>query len=137
MKTLLLLLICSGLVFVNPLFAKPDWAGQGGAAKAEKKEYQKTYQEKKYADDEDEVRQYRHGGQDDERQRNREQEKEKKFKNKEQKQLKDGKGPKGQEKQREKKMEQEQKELGKGSEQGQNSREKRKKWWKFWGGEES
>ncbi len=38
----------------------------------------------------------------------------------------------GLEKQREKKAEQEQKELDKGSEQGQESREGRKKWWKFW-----
>lgn len=41
-------------------------------------------------------------------------------------------GNKGMEKQREMKSEQEQKELGKGSEQGQESREKRKKWWRFW-----
>ena len=39
---------------------------------------------------------------------------------------------KGLEKQKEKKMAQEQKELDKGSEQGQASRENRKKWWKFW-----
>jgi hypothetical protein len=38
----------------------------------------------------------------------------------------------GLEKQREKKMTQEQKELDKGSEQGRESRENRKKWWKFW-----
>ena len=35
------------------------------------------------------------------------------------------------EKQRETKALQEQKELGKGSEQGQDSREQRKKWWQF------
>lgn len=40
--------------------------------------------------------------------------------------------PRGLEKQRLKKAEQEQKELGKGSEQGQLSRENRRKWWKFW-----
>ena len=39
---------------------------------------------------------------------------------------------KGFEKQKEKKMAQEQKELGKGSEQGQEARQNRKKWWKFW-----
>jgi len=39
---------------------------------------------------------------------------------------------KGMEKQREMKAEQEQKELGKGSAQGQESREQRKKWWRFW-----
>lgn len=38
----------------------------------------------------------------------------------------------GLEKQRERVMEQEQKELGKGSEQGQESRENRRKWWRFW-----
>jgi hypothetical protein len=38
----------------------------------------------------------------------------------------------GMEKQRERVMEQEQKELGKGSEQGQESREQRRKWWRFW-----
>jgi hypothetical protein len=31
------------------------------------------------------------------------------------------------------KSEQVQKELGKGSEKGQEAREMRKKWWKFWG----
>jgi hypothetical protein len=31
------------------------------------------------------------------------------------------------------KSEQVQKELGKGSEEGQEAREMRKKWWKFWG----
>ncbi|MDL2124450.1 MAG: hypothetical protein LWX51_15555, partial [Deltaproteobacteria bacterium] len=31
------------------------------------------------------------------------------------------------------KFEQVQKELGKGSEEGQEAREMRKKWWKFWG----
>jgi hypothetical protein len=36
------------------------------------------------------------------------------------------------EKQREMKSEQEQKELGKGSETGQEAREQRKKWWRFW-----
>jgi hypothetical protein len=39
----------------------------------------------------------------------------------------------GLEKQQQKKSEQIQKETGKGSEQGQASRENRKKWWKFWG----
>lgn len=43
-----------------------------------------------------------------------------------------GEEPKGLEQQRERKMEQEQKELGKGSEQGQEAREQRKKWWRFW-----
>ncbi|MEJ1298879.1 MAG: hypothetical protein RPU64_06725 [Candidatus Sedimenticola sp. (ex Thyasira tokunagai)] len=38
----------------------------------------------------------------------------------------------GLDKQRIKKAEQEQKELDKGSDQGQTSRENRKKWWKFW-----
>ena len=40
---------------------------------------------------------------------------------------------KGLEKQREKKAEQVQKELNKGSETGQEARQNRKKWWKFWG----
>ena len=40
---------------------------------------------------------------------------------------------KGLEKQREKKALEEQKELGKSSEQGQDARQQRKKWWKFWG----
>jgi hypothetical protein len=39
---------------------------------------------------------------------------------------------KGMEKQREMKSIQEQKELGKGSETGQEAREQRKKWWRFW-----
>lgn len=44
----------------------------------------------------------------------------------------DGMDNKGMEKQREMKSEQEMKELGKGSERGQEAREKRKKWWRFW-----
>jgi hypothetical protein len=39
---------------------------------------------------------------------------------------------KGLEKQKEKKSAQVQKELGKGSAQGQEARQQRKKWWKFW-----
>jgi len=39
---------------------------------------------------------------------------------------------KAMEKQQAKKSEQVMKETGKGSEQGQKSREQRKKWWKFW-----
>lgn len=38
----------------------------------------------------------------------------------------------GSEQLRQRKSEQEQKELGKGSEQGQEAREQRKKWWRFW-----
>lgn len=135
MRAILILMVGCGLLMVNPAFAKPDWAGQGGAAKTEKKAYQETYQKKRY-DDEKETREYRYGGKDDERERQREMEREKTFKNKEQKKLKEEKGPKGLDKQREMKMEQEQKELGKGSEQGQKAREKRKKWWKFWGGDD-
>ena len=39
---------------------------------------------------------------------------------------------KGFDKQREKKSEQIQKELGKGSQEGEASRETRRKWWRFW-----
>lgn len=41
--------------------------------------------------------------------------------------------PKGLAKQQQKKTEQVQKELDKGSEKGKESRQSRKKWWKFWG----
>lgn len=43
---------------------------------------------------------------------------------------------KGLEKQEAKKSEQVQKELGKGSERGQEARQERRKWWKFWGDKE-
>ena len=45
---------------------------------------------------------------------------------------------KGMEKQKEKKMEQMKKEMDKGSEKGQEARkEHSRKWWKFWGSDES
>ena len=56
----------------------------------------------------------------------------KKLKKQARKDNKEEHSPSGIEKQREKKSEQVQKELGKGSEQGQTSREERRKWWKFW-----
>ena len=43
---------------------------------------------------------------------------------------------KGLEKQGDKKSSQVQKELDKGSAKGQEARQQRKKWWKFWGGTE-
>ena len=96
MRTILFLLICCGLIFANPVFAKPDWAGQGG-----KKASDDPYWKKKYADegkdgekyragdDDDDEYKYRRGEQDDvgelERERKQKKEKSKKLKNKEQK----------------------------------------------------
>ncbi len=135
MKAIFILLIGCGLIFVNPVFAKSGGGGQDDMAQGGNAN--KVSNQKKATDTEDEVRKYRYGGKDDERERQREMEQEQereRLREQEKLHQKDEAG--GQEKQREMKMEQEQKELGKGSEQGQKSREKRKKWWKFWGGDE-
>lgn len=110
------LISISALLFIaSPCFAeKPEWAGKGKPMEEQKEVRQTTMGDRKDSADEREGKR---------------EEIEKATKNpKEQKNV-----PKGLEKQRAKKMEQEQKELDRGSENGQQSRQERKKWWKFWG----
>lgn len=106
---------------------KPEWAeksAQAGQMQTEKAAGQpREREEERYREREDKGDKAQGSKASPERQR-------------EQRAMDEEKGgkemPPGQAKQREMKMEQEQKELGKGSEQGQESREQRRKWWRFW-----
>lgn len=105
MKMPLIILVLTGLL-ASPVFAeKPEWAGNEKPT-AEQKEAYKAAMKSPIGDDEDI--------------------KEKTRKQKPEK-------TKDLEKQKKMKSEQVQKELSKGSDQGQESREQRKKWWRFWG----
>ena len=88
---------------VCTLEEKPAWAGNGKPT-SEQKEVHKSAMQAKDDNDEGET----------------------KIKKEKKEKVKDS------EKQKEKKLNQEQKELDKGSAQGKESRETRKKWWKFW-----
>lgn len=102
---------------VAPAFAeKPAWAGKGKPT-MEQKEVHRSAMEAKG------------DGRDDEYQEEMRERKEKREKKEKKEKSGDARGM---EKQREMKSEQVQKELGKGSEKGQESRETRKKWWRFW-----
>ncbi len=145
MRTLITTLIIIGLAVLSPSFAKkPAWAGKYKSEKYETKSMRDR------SDDSD----YKFGKKHEKSKEIREKAWEKREKNKgkyperrkkdsdyknsddldvkKEKKLKKDKVNTGLEKQREKKSEKVQKELGKGSEQGQESRKKRKKWWKFW-----
>ncbi len=118
MRILLMLFIVSGLLFVPPVFAD-----KGKPAKEQTQKHQMKTKSKVA---------------DADRMDLKTKEKNKPEKPEKPKDLETAdEQPKGLEKQREKKAAQEQKELGKGSEQGQQSRENRRKWWKFWGDEQS
>ena len=106
MKKYLIILIALSFVFIGTAIAeKPGWVSQKKAVKDDMKAQKKEM--KAYPDNEREK------------------------KEKKDKKIKDEK-IKGLEKQREKKSAHVQKELGKGSAQGQEARQQRKKWWKFW-----
>ncbi len=107
MKTFLISLFLSVFISAPTFAAKPEWAGKGKPTAKQKEMYKGT-----------------RGGKADGIDFGRTEDK-----------IKEGTSTKlkGLEKQRQKKSEQVQKELGKGSEKGQESREQRKKWWKFWG----
>jgi hypothetical protein len=115
------LIFCFG--FALPALAKQDSSGYGKSKKDQVHKEQKIKQQ----DDDDEKLLEQREEQERVEERNRE---EIQVKSKDKQAQESNKGL---EKQREKKSEQVQKELGKGSEQGQQAREKRKKWWKFWG----
>jgi len=113
MKAQVLAILLIGFVTSHALAAKQNSAGQGKS-----KQQQRIYQEAERINKSN-------------KDMHRNQEKRQDAMHKEQKGRSDE--IKGREKQRIKKMEQEQKELGKGSEQGVESREKRRKWWNFFG----
>ncbi|MEH6559382.1 MAG: hypothetical protein V7708_16420 [Oceanicoccus sp.] len=131
MKKKAVALIVTSLMVVPAFAEKPAWAGNGKPTVEQREAHRKSMEGR------DEIE-----GQRKEELEKQEKEKEKKLK-KEKKErsehMNDGEGDvdsqqlKGLEKQREKKSEQIQKELGKGSEEGLESRETRRKWWKFWG----
>jgi Ni/Co efflux regulator RcnB len=113
MKAQVLAILLIGFVTLPALAAKPDFVGQGKS-----KQHQRIYQEAEKVNKSN-------------KDMHRKQEKRQEAMHNKQKGRSDE--IKGHEKQRIKKMEQEQKELGKGSEQGVESREKRRKWWNFFG----
>lgn len=100
------------------LAEKPEWAGQGKPSQEQKEAHRTAMQAKEDSADYDDT---------DEKIKKEKSRKEKSVKKDREEKLK------GLEKQTQTKAEQQQKELDKGSEQGQQSREGRKKWWKFWG----
>jgi len=143
MKIKILTFLLMAMVAVPVLAEKPEWAGKGKPDSGKERADKAKMKAKDYMDEE-------HGKSTDKMDRERkkgEGEKSKGFEKQKDKHAEHGKSTekmkmgkqdegeklKGLEKQREMKMEQEQKELGKGSEQGQETREKSKKWWKFWG----
>ena len=106
---------CLSIFILSPAFAKkPDWAGNGKPTVNQSEAIKTTI----VSQIDGEIGKDTNG--------KLKKEKLKKDKLKKEK-------PEGLEKQKQKKTNQVQKELGKGSEKGQESREQRKKWWKFWG----
>ena len=114
----------TALFLVAPALAdKPEWAGEGKPVAQQKEAHREGMQVKgEYAYELEED-----GG----KKIKKEKAKTEKLK-KEKKSKDDSDDLKGLEKQAAKKSIQEQKELGKGSETGQEARDVRKKWWKFW-----
>ena len=108
MKRKILAMTLFSLIATPALAEKPPGTGNGKPAAEQKALHQQTQQEREQTKAEDKASKHQGNSRDMD-------------------------DPKGLEKQREKKAGQEQKERTKGSEQGQQSRETRKKWWKFWG----
>jgi len=119
MKTTLIFFFLAIFLVSSPALAeKPDWAGKGKPSVEQKKAHNSAMEAKESI--RNDVEEEREKG-------------EKVKTEKEMKLKKQGDEVKGLEKQKAKKSEQVQKELDKGSEQGQEARETRKKWWRFWG----
>ncbi len=129
MKVLLSVIIALILMMAVPTFAKkPPWAGHGGRNRYQGHPQDKTMPLPAVEENETATENIKKGKKD------------KNLHKKQQKHKKAGEGEieqqekdlhKGLEKQRTMKEDQVQKDLDKGSEQGQESRQKRKKWWKF------
>ncbi|MDH3989286.1 MAG: hypothetical protein OEV34_09170 [Gammaproteobacteria bacterium] len=108
---------------VPALAEKPEWAGKGkpGAEqKADHKDAMNAKGGKRNEIEEDKNKKYKV-----------DKNKEEKFRKEKGEYERDGE--RKTEKHKAEKTEREQKELGKGSEEGQESRETRKKWWNLWG----
>jgi hypothetical protein len=139
MKSLIGLLIAISFLVAAPAFAeKPDWAGKGKHAEGQLEEQGKAMD----SETDDAVEEMKEKGKAKKGKKWKEsrdlgeeaeeelEEADKKLKGAGHK--KEQMGKEGFDKQREKKAGQVQKELDKGSERGQEARQKRKKWWKFW-----
>lgn len=127
MKIIIFILAVCGLLFGNLAFAeKPAWAGKGKPSMEQRQEHKATMNAK---GDDNQQRENPDWDLDDEKKKQNKALK--KQQKKETKQLREKKNTEQMEKLREQKSVQEQKELGKGSEEGQKSRETRKKWWHF------
>ncbi len=121
---------------------KPQWAGKSKDVKEEMKSQKSALRERYGAsdsgdNDSDENERYKkdmksHKSGIEERYGNSDSGDNDSDENEKYKKVKKDEDLKGLEKQRERKTFQEQKESDKGSEKGQESRLKRKKWWKFW-----
>ncbi len=130
MKIKLLIVTIAFLLSIPAFAAKPSWAGKGKSNQEEHKQdnINTMHETKEKKAMKDKVKKEK-------------KHKEEKVKKEKKDMMKEGSMDegvvdedvkKGLEKQKVKKAGQEQKELGKGSEQGQESRGKRKKWYKFW-----
>ncbi len=138
MKIKLVIVMISFLFSIPAFAAKPTWAGKGKPTMEQKQEHKSAMQEKKEMDGDDVGDEIKDKAMQEKKHKKDKMKKEKKHKEEKMQQEKkdmmveEGGDKKGLEKQKAKKAEQEQKELGKGSEKGQESRQKRKKWYKFW-----
>ena len=131
MKALITTLITLVFLFTAPAFAKgPGGAGKGVQNRERVREHVKTRSRVMEGEAGDKVEKIKKRKREQAKERIKEA-KEAKEEKQEMVKEKTKKAKKGLEKQREKKSEQVQKELGKGSEKGQEARETRKKWWKF------
>ena len=119
MNKLFLSLLVSLFISASANAEKPEWAGKGKPT-TEQKEAHTAAMEAKIDNDNPE----------DHEDKNVKDDKKNKHDKKDKKNKTDK--IKGLDKQKDKKLESTQKELDKGSEQGKESRQQRKKWWKFW-----
>lgn len=110
MNKLFLSLLLSLFISASANAEKPEWAGKGKPTTEQKEAHTAAMNAKTDSDILED----------------HEDEKEKKEKKNKTDKIKDL------DKQKDKKLESTQKELNKGSEQGKESRQQRKKWWKFW-----
>ncbi|MDX1693749.1 MAG: hypothetical protein R3208_08275 [Ketobacteraceae bacterium] len=128
MKTLLLIPFSLALAAVPVWAEKPEWAGKGKPAAEQVETHTETMKAKSRDDEADKPE-----SQASEKGSKMKKEKQQEQKSKPEKAkaaLIEDRAPL--EKQQGKKMDHVQKETDSGSEQGQESRQERKKWWRFW-----
>jgi len=113
-------------LFTTPALAeKPEWAGKGKPTAEQKEVHRAAMEAKGGLEDSDKSKKKSDKSSKSEKSEKSKSEKSKSEKDSEEK-------VKGLEKQKLKKTDQQMKELDKGSDQGQESRDNRKKWWRFW-----